>query len=541
MGATGERVKSVRFACGLLVVVSFLAYAPVWSAYFLADDFAYTKLYAQRPISEWAQVAAGDWTRGVWGFRMDELRSVMGLAFWSDGKLWPVEPAGYHFTNLLFHAACSILVFLLARALVGSGFVPLLAGLLFSLHPAHSEAVSWISGRADPMCACFSLASLLAFVQYRVRGRRLLYAWSLAAFVLALFSKEIAMTFPLLPLGYDLFRDKKPAERWRHLWRAHAGFGGLLAAYALLRSTVFAHPIRANALTPAVLREFAVRQITYLKFLAAGPGVENDAIWAAALVVFVIVVWRRAPWRRTLLFLGPWWFVAGVIPLIVTYASARHLYLTSAGACLLLAAGLATLAPRRLFAASAIAVLSMFGFLLVRQNLRWSDAARISRSAQAAIAELARSLPPNAGLILDVPAGRDGAYLWLSSLPMALDPPFIAGGVYEKLRVVEKPVTYRYWAGADGAGKTWLQDRRPVIEDLAANPADCYYIGLNEAGEVMTAQFAAAEVKATLTPLVELVDARNPYDSVFTLDAQWDSFWKRALMERGGRITRAAQ
>ena len=541
MGAMGEGAKSARFACGLLVVVSFLAYAPVWNAYFLADDFAYTKLYAQQPISEWAPIAAGDWTRGVWGFRMDELRSVMGLAFWWDGNLWPLEPAGYHFTNLLFHTACSILVFLLARAFIGPGFVPLLAGLLFSLHPAHSEAVSWISGRADPMCACFSLASLLAFVRYRAGGRRLLYGCSLAAFALALFSKEIAITFPLLPLGYDLFRDRQPGERWQSLWRAHAGFGCLLAAYALLRTAVFAHPVRANALTPAVLGEFAARQITYLKFLAAGPGVENDAIWAAALAVFVVVVWRRAPWRRTLLFLGPWWFAACVIPLIVTYASARHLYLTSVGACLVLAAGLATLAPRRLFAASAIALLSMFGFLLVRQNLRWSDAARISRRAQAVIAGLARSMPANAGLILDVPAGHDGAYLWLSSLPMALDPPFTAGGVYGKLRVVEKPVTYQYWSGADGAGKTWLQDRRPVIEDLAANPADCYYVGLNEAGEVMTAQIPAAEVKAKLAPLVELVAARSPYDSIFTLDAQWDSYWKRALMERGGWITRAAQ
>src|SRR5207302_8499812 len=104
--------KSIWWACVLLTSVSFLAYAPVWRAYFLADDFAYVGLYANRPFTEWVGIFAKDWTRGVWGYQMDELRPMMALAFWWDGTLWPFHPLGYHTTNILFHAACSIMVLL---------------------------------------------------------------------------------------------------------------------------------------------------------------------------------------------------------------------------------------------------------------------------------------------------------------------------------------------------------------------------------------------------------------------------------------------
>ena len=83
------------------MVASFLAYAPVWNAYFLADDFAYARMYANRPFTDWVEILAKDWTRGIWGYQFDELRSMLALTFWWDGKLWPLHPLGYHFTNLV--------------------------------------------------------------------------------------------------------------------------------------------------------------------------------------------------------------------------------------------------------------------------------------------------------------------------------------------------------------------------------------------------------------------------------------------------------
>ena len=501
---TGNRTWA---ACGLLVAVSVLAYAPTWNSYFLADDFAYTSMYANRPFSAWTKIAAADWTRGLWGYQFDEMRSAMALAFWLDGRLWPLRPAGYHLTNLLFHVGNVLLIFFLALTLFPGNFAAALySAILFALHPAHAEAVSWISGRADPMCAFFSLASFLAYVLYRERGGAALYILSLAAFVGALFSKEIAIAFPLLLLGYDLLR-------YRRLHRGVAGYFVLLAAYLVLRRSVFPHAIREDQLEPSLFFDFAYRQAEYLRFLVPVRPAIATAIVAAAVLFFL----RR---RWEVLFFGGWWYLVCVAPLIVTYSSPRHLYLASAGICLLVP----KLLPRRAFHIAAVVLAVACAALLVRANLRWSSAGRLSHSASRGIEAFARSIPPNTGLIVDIPDTRENTYLWLSSLPFALEPPFSSGAVYARFRVVERPMSYRYWSGsARREGRTWIEDRLPALRSMAAQAAPSYRVSVDRNGAVVTSPVSREE----LARLLEIVSSRKPYDSIFELNRAWVAFWQR--------------
>jgi hypothetical protein len=508
-GGSFQRVienQRTWLACALLAAVSFLAYAPVLQGYFLADDFAYARLYANRPFIEWVQIVPADWTRGVWGYQFDELRSMLALSFWWDGKLWAFHPLGYHFTNLLFHAATTVMVFFLARTVFAGAFsTSLVAGLLFSLHPVHSEAVSWISGRADPMCAFFSLVSLWTYMLYRERGRPGTYAISLAAFVLALFSKEIAITFPLLPLGWDLVRK-------RRLTLALAGYFALLAGYMLTRRAAFPHAIRQNVLTAAAVKEFAHRQLEYLHFLIP---VIPVAVALLLCVAAGFVLRRRCP----LLFFGPWWYAACVAPLIVTYSSPRHLYLASVGICLLIACAI----PRRGFKITAACLLLASGGLGLRENLAWAAAGHSSEGTRRGIEEFARTLPDGSGLILDIPEALHGRYFWLSSLPFALEPPYSIGTVYPRVRAIERPTAYQYWSGSpEGTGRTWIEDRRPVLQDLIARPAECYRVTVDEAGKMATSRVDEAD----LAGLRELVAKHKTYDSVFEINGEWIAFWK---------------
>lgn len=506
------RGRPTGAVCALLIGVSFLAYAPVWNAYFVADDFAYTSLYANRPLSFWTEIAAADWTHGIWGIQFDEMRSAMGLAFWLDGRLWPLHPAGYHFTNLLFHAGSVLIIFFVALAMFPEAFgAAMLSALLFALHPAHAEAVCWISGRADPMCAFFSLASLLAYVRYRERGGVAIYALALAAFAGALFSKEIAIVFPLLPLGYDWFRKHR-------VHTALLGYFGLAIAYLLLRRSVFPHALREDQLHLAVVWEFAVRQLEYLHFLI--PAIPAKV--AAVLVAAVLVMhWRR--WE--VLFLGIWWYLVCVAPLLVTYSSPRHLYLASAGLCLVIP----KLLPRRGFAAAGVLLVVMCGALLVRENLQWREAGGISDSLRASIERFAGTLPDGAGLILDIPEGRRDAFLWLSSLPFALQPPFSSGAAYSRLQVVERPLSYRYWSGSpEGGGRTWIGDRVPVIRNLVLRPTPCYWLSLDRNGDLTESPVSQQE----LTQLLTVVAGRDPHGSIFPLNEAWKAYWEN---EKGRR------
>ncbi|HXA48973.1 MAG TPA: glycosyltransferase family 39 protein [Candidatus Acidoferrum sp.] len=530
-----ERARIVA-ACGLLAVVSILAYAPVWNAYFLADDFAYVRLYANHPFIDWWQIAAGDWTKGIWGQQLDELRSMMALAFWWDGRLWPFNLFGLHFTNLVFHAASSVMVFLLARSVfAGALGVSLAAGLLFSLHPIHAEAVSWISGRADPMCAFFSLASLWFFVHYRSGRRIRSYVLSLAAFVLALFSKEIAITFPLLPLGFDLFERKRSGKRWSALLPGLSGYFVLLAIYLGIRRIAFPHALREDALNFSVLKEFALRQQVYATYLFPHLPLLLLVLLISGVTIAALRRWSHKPLegalddRGALIFFGPWWYLACVAPLIVTYSSPRHLYLTSAGLCILTPLLIRVLVGRRFFTVAALCLCAVSAMLLFYRNFQWRFTADASDRARIAIERLVGVTPSGSGLIVNIPESIRNQYLWLGSLPFVMEPQYSLAGTYQHFRVVEKPKTYRYWsASKDGTGKSWIGDRRQVLEDLISHPTDTYVVSLDPARRILTRRIAAADVGAQLSPLLEIVGRHGPADAIDEINAEWESFWKRS-------------
>jgi hypothetical protein len=110
---------------------------------------------------------------------------------------------GWHLTTILVHVAATLLVFLLALRLGISRDAGLLAALIFGLHPAHIEAVAWVSGVTEPLLGVLLLASFLAYVQWRLEGARQWKLISLVLFALALGEKETALILPGLLLAYD--------------------------------------------------------------------------------------------------------------------------------------------------------------------------------------------------------------------------------------------------------------------------------------------------------------------------------------------------
>src|SRR5438309_1258531 len=156
---------------------------------------------------------------------------VTWLSFGLDYVLWGMEPAGYHFTNLLLHAANAVLVYwvtkrLLAAARPGASPTALRAGaamaaLFFAVHPLRAESVAWATERRDVLSGLLFLTSVLTYLRAAgaegARRRRLLAA-SVAAFALALLAKSIVMTLPLLLIvldWYPLRRLSGAPSTWR--------------------------------------------------------------------------------------------------------------------------------------------------------------------------------------------------------------------------------------------------------------------------------------------------------------------------------------
>jgi hypothetical protein len=181
------------------------------------------------------------------------------------------------------------------------------------------------------------------------------------------------------------------------------------------------------------------------------------------------------------------------------------------------------LLPRRRFAVAAVCVLAASGALLMRENLRWRFAADSSAHLSAYIEDLARKIPPGSGLILDIPHSIGRQYLWLSSLPFALEPPYSSGNAYRLDRVIERPLLYQYWSGSvDKTGRTWIGDRLSVLQNLVAHPADTYHISMDPSGRIKSRRVEPA----ALARLAQLMGRHAPYDLVFDFDLEWDTFWR---------------
>jgi tetratricopeptide (TPR) repeat protein len=152
-----------------------------------------------------------------------------------DHALWGMDPAGFHFTNILLHAVAAVLVMILTRQLlvrIGAA-APLLAGvlaaLLFGLHPLRVESVAWITERRDVLSAVFLLSAAIFYIRsadpsspeapQRINGRA--YALALLFLTLSLLSKAWGMTFFVVAMVLDLWPFHRLPINPLNLRRAH--------------------------------------------------------------------------------------------------------------------------------------------------------------------------------------------------------------------------------------------------------------------------------------------------------------------------------
>jgi hypothetical protein len=154
-----------------------------------------------------------------------------------DLQAWGLNPLGFHLTNILAHLATALAVLALARRITGSEIAATAAGLLFALHPLHSESVAFVSGRSDVLATLLFVLALLGYAHWRDTARHRALAASLLTFFLALTAKEEAVTLPLALALYDWARPGAAGQR-RSIKRAlgrYLPYGAVIGLYAALR------------------------------------------------------------------------------------------------------------------------------------------------------------------------------------------------------------------------------------------------------------------------------------------------------------------
>jgi protein O-mannosyl-transferase len=161
------------------------------------------------------------WTQLTWMFTttlMGHYIPLTWLTFGLDYVVWGLQPAGFHFTNLVLHAANAALFYWVAKRVLraarpAASETALRAGaavaaLFFAVHPLRAESVAWVTERRDVLSGLLFLTSVLAYLRAAASvdaRRRWLLGVSLAAFALAMLAKSIVMTLPLLLVVLDWY------------------------------------------------------------------------------------------------------------------------------------------------------------------------------------------------------------------------------------------------------------------------------------------------------------------------------------------------
>ena len=358
----------------------------------------------------------------------------MSLGF--DYCVWGMKPFGYHLTSVVLHSLNALVFYFLCRKLLALAAGPFpaekekelslaaaFAALFFAINPLRVEPVAWISGRHDVLACLFYMLAVLWYTAQYCAGRertpfrrRLLPA--LAAFLLALLSKGMAISLPVALIVLDVYPLKRlpgPQGRWfcretRQVWLEKVPFFLLALVFGAVG---YAGQLRAGSLS--TFQEFGVsyrcaqvlfgtafcvwKTLLPLKLLPLyrlpeGAGLLNwqpllSGTLVAAITASVIAARRRWPaglavWLCYLAALAP---VSGIVKINTQSAADRYTYIACLGFAVLAGAGF--LAGRRaaggrfknLCLALACLVLAALGHLTWNQQKVWRDSETLFRYA----------------------------------------------------------------------------------------------------------------------------------------------------------------
>ena len=137
-----------------------------------------------------------------------------------DFSLFGNNSGMHHVVNLIFHIANALLLAYLVHLLVmksGSGPIPamwagFLTGLIFGLHPQYVESVAWVVERKDVLYTLFTLISLTSYLKYYEQPGWRRHAVPFTFFCLAIASKPMAVTLPVILLLLDIFPLKQATD-----------------------------------------------------------------------------------------------------------------------------------------------------------------------------------------------------------------------------------------------------------------------------------------------------------------------------------------
>ncbi len=228
------RARSFLLAAGL-VLLTLLVYWPCMHGPFTWDDDRYVT--SCRGVTEPGGIGT-IWTDLV---ALPDAYPLTFSALWAQYRLWGNSPFGYHMVNVILHGLAAVAAWLLLRRLgLKTAWA---AAFIFAVHPVHVESVAWISELKNVLSLLLGLLAAVMYLRFagigdehagKTRHCWWVYAGGLLLFILALLSKSVLCTLPVM-LALMIWLTR-PAELKRHVlyllpWFAVAAGISAITAY----------------------------------------------------------------------------------------------------------------------------------------------------------------------------------------------------------------------------------------------------------------------------------------------------------------------
>lgn len=349
-----------RLRLPTLLLLVFLVYAPSLQYDFAWDDWGLIVGNPDIQSPRWTHfVFRSFWQRGtnVADTTRAFYRPLITLSYAIDYAVWGLNPTGFHLTNILAHLIAVWLAYRLARLLHQPPAAAWLLALIFAIHPLRVENVVWIAGRTDVFAGLFYLGATAALLQWQ-RGQppksRGWLSACLLCYALALFSKEMALTWPLIAMLLLWMEGLKPRKMLLPFILPTALISSV---YLLMRLFALGTLGKAHS-TPGMLTRIINIPVVFMNYAGLLLHINQPAphhaaeyltlsaptVWVSALLMacaaagVLALAIRRSPYA-----FHAAWFMLTLLPLYylgafgdILYAD-RFLYIPSFGFYLLLA------------------------------------------------------------------------------------------------------------------------------------------------------------------------------------------------------------
>jgi protein O-mannosyl-transferase len=408
-----------RYACALVCGLTFLTYITTLWFHFNYDDIP--QVLENAAVHSW-QFLGSYFTGDLWSAIQPNApsgfyRPLFLVWIRLNYALFGGNPMPWHLTSVTLHTVATCFVFFLARRLSRNLSVPVIAALIFGVHPVHVEVVAWISDACDSLMTIFFIAAVLCFIKAGDHKRpRIWIAASLFCYALALLAKEPAASLPLVIFAYAYLYANDNTKKWHTSLSTTIPYLAVTAVYLLARAWAlggFGHAA-ANLGDREILFTLPSVIWLYIRLLVFPTGLSlsygmpyivafgvRHVILPALLIlvtIFLLYFWSRRS-RDPLIAFASVWIAAPLLPVLNLrvlvpgdFVHDRYLYLPSVGFSMLAAFAISSLrfenlrsSIRGLQPAIATAIIVLLAIGAIKQQLFWrSDFALFQRAASIA-------------------------------------------------------------------------------------------------------------------------------------------------------------